>query len=488
MNIITKLNELITKNFNKFLTNYFNNMNYVDKKGTFSNYYNFINDLDSFNDSFIKDIIKSYFQYIDECFFNSSYRKKLCKSNGFYERKNFVTLFGEITFKRRYYYDTTSNEYFFFTDLFLGLPKRKHFDPFVCAEICEQATTESYSKTGKIIANKIGKRISNNININRATARNIVLAFNPEYNEINDLKRVEKLFIMLDEKFIGSQFNEGKDFMTKASVIFEDYEKEYSYKKKETSKTRYKLVNPHACASIDNTLLEDTIDYIYNNYDVNHIKEINFMGDCAKWIKEFPKSNWFKFTSDTKVQFAMDNFHFKQALINLTTKKNNDIYEALLESVNSNNKKDFKLLIEQFKDLNQDRIETIENKEKYILNNWKERQTYLNNKYMRCSMESHISHILADLFTARPKAYSKKGLNHLLKLRLLKVNGTDIKKLYLNKLINPSEINECNTQTKINVNKIIFPTDTKTNKYLNNFYNTRMDTFDYIQKEEINFL
>ena len=35
MNIITKLNELITKNFNKFLTNYFNNMNYVDKKGTF---------------------------------------------------------------------------------------------------------------------------------------------------------------------------------------------------------------------------------------------------------------------------------------------------------------------------------------------------------------------------------------------------------------------------------------------------------------------
>ena len=488
MNIITKLNELITKNFNKFLTNYFNNMNYVDKKGTFSNYYNFINDLDSFNDSFIKDIIKSYFQYIDECFFNSSYRKKFCKSNGFYERKNFVTLFGEITFKSRYYYDTTSNEYFFFTDLFLGLPKRKHFDPFVCAEICEQATTESYSKTGKIIANKIGKRISNNININRATARNIVLAFNPEYNEINDLKRVEKLFIMLDEKFISSQFNEGKDFMTKASVIFEDYEKEYSYKKKETSKTRYKLVNPHACASIDNTLLEDTIDYIYNNYDVNHIKEINFMGDCAKWIKEFPKSNWFKFTSDTKVQFAMDNFHFKQALINLTTKKNNDIYEALLESVNSNNKKDFKLLIEQFKDLNQDRIETIENKEKYILNNCKERQTYLNNKYMRYSMESHISHILADLFTARPKAYSKKGLNHLLKLRLLKVNGTDIKKLYLNKLINPSEINECNTQTKINVNKIIFPTDTKTNKYLNNFYNTGMDTFDYIQKEEINFI
>lgn len=79
-------------------------------------------------------------------------------------KKNFVTLFGEITFKRRYYYDKTTNEYFFFVDLFLGLPKRKHFDPFVCAEICNQATTESYSKTGKIISDKIGKRTSNNIN------------------------------------------------------------------------------------------------------------------------------------------------------------------------------------------------------------------------------------------------------------------------------------------------------------------------------------
>lgn len=100
-------------------------------------------------------------------------------------------------------------------------------------------------KLEKIIANKIGKRTSNNININRATARNIVLAFNPEYNEINELKRVDKLFVMLDEKFIGSQFNERKDFMTKASVIFEDYKKEYSYKKKETFKNRYKLIHMH---------------------------------------------------------------------------------------------------------------------------------------------------------------------------------------------------------------------------------------------------
>ena len=263
---------------------------------------------------------------------------------------------------------------------------------------------------------------------------------------------------------------------------FEGSTPEYKYKKKDDSKTRYKLINPHACASIDNTLLEDTIDYIYDHYDVNYIKELNFMGDCAKWIKEFPNSYWFKFTADTKVQFAMDNFHFKKALIQLTTQKYPDVCEALQEYIDSNNKKDFNMLLQQFKDLFPGRIETIESKQNYILNNWTERQTYLKNPHMKCSMESHISHLLADLFTARPKAYSEKGLRKLLKLRMLKVNKVNIKELYLKQLINPP-IKKQTNQQKINANKIIFPTDTKTNKYLNNFYNTGLDPFDYIQKE-----
>ena len=152
------------------------------------------------------------------------------------------------------------------------------------------------------------------------------------------------------------------------------------------------------------------------------------------------------------------------------------------EYIDANNKKDFNMIAKQFKDLFSKRTDVIESKQKYILNNWKERQTYLNNPHMKCSMESHISHILADLFTARPKAYSANGLKKLLKLRLLKVNKVDIKKLYLNQLITPPAEKQIN-RLKINANKIIFPTDTKTNKYLNNFYNTGLDPFDYVQKE-----
>ena len=438
MNIISCFNKILEDNFNKFLKNYFNNSNFWNKSSNFNNYINFMTDLDSFNYSFITNVIKCYFEYIDDIFFHSSYRKNFCVSNGFYER-TILTLFGEITFKRRYYFDKKYNDRFYFTDLFLGLPKRKYFDPFVCSEICNESASNSYSKAGIIVSNKIGNRINNNLFISRSSSRNIVLDFDIKGDNPEQLKRVERLFVMLDEKFVGSQFNNNQDHMIKASVIFEDSQLVYKYKKNPNSMNRYKLVNSYTCASIDDELLNNTVDYIYNTYDVDYIKEIVFMGDCATWIKNFPKSHWFEFNKDCKNPFAMDGFHFSQALKQLTTNAYDDVYDALYEYVLFNNKNDFKRLVNEFIDLNPERKEMIESKRDYILNNWNERQIYQNNSYMRCSMESHISHIFADLFTSRPKAYSKNGLRQLLKLRLLKVNKKDIKQLYLNNLIPKQE-------------------------------------------------
>ena len=434
MNIISQFHQFLENSFHSFLEKYFLESNFWLKSSDFNNYINFITDLDSFSYSFMINAIKVYFEHMDEVFFHTSYRKSFCKSKGFYNR-TIMTLFGEVTFKRRYYFDKNTNEFFFFTDFFLNLPKRKYFDPFVCAEVCNAAASTSYSKAGKIVSKKIGKRINNLINITRASARNIVLDFPIEDDTSieNEIKRVEKLSIMLDEKFVGSQFNQGKDHMIKAAVIFEDTELVYKKKLKPNSMNRYKLVNSHTCASIEDNLLKDTINYIYYNYDIFHLKEIDFMGDCAMWIKNFPKSEWFKFHKDLKIKFGMDGFHFSQALKNLTTNENQDVYDALYEYVLENNKNDFTRLVNEFLDLNPERKETIESKRNYIVNNWNARQIYQNEPYMRCSMESHISHIFADLFTSRPKAYSKKGLGQLLKLRLLKINGINIKEQYLNK-------------------------------------------------------
>lgn len=186
------------------------------------------------------------------------------------------------------------------------------------------------------------------------------------------------------------------------------------------------------------------------------------MGDCATWIKNFPKSNWFKFNPNTNIKFAMDGFHFSQALCNLTTNKYDDVYAALYEYVLLNKKDEFTRLCNEFLELNLERSEVIESKRDYILNNWNERQLYQNSPHMKCSMESHISHIFADIFTSRPKSYSKKGIIQLLKLRLLKINKKDIKEEYFkqfkpreNRYICKKEIIK-NNNNNIYLNKLIF--------------------------------
>ena len=449
MNIISQFNQFVLESFNKFLKNYFINSNFWYKSSSISNYINFMTDLDNFNYNFITNVIKMYFEYIDDVFFNSSYRKNFCESKGFYNR-TVLTLFGEITYRRRYYYDKKYNDRFFFTDFFLGLPKRKYFDPFVCSEICNESSLTSYSKAGRIVSDKIGNRINNTFKISRASSRNIVMNFNilDDTKQERELKRIKRLFIMLDEKFVPSQFNDGINHMIKGAVLFENRKLAYKYKKKQSSKNRIKLTGTHTCASIDNLLLQNVIDYIYYNYDVDYLEELNFMGDCALWIKNFPKSNWFKFDRNIEVNFSIDGFHFSQALGNLTTEANKDVYDALYEYVLLNDIDGFTDMCNDFLELFPERSDVIESKRDYILNNWNERQFYQNHPYMKCSMESHISHIFADLFTSRPKAYSKKGLRQLLKLRLLKVNDIDIKKKYFSSL-------EYNLSTTYQNNSII---------------------------------
>lgn len=108
----------------------------------------------------------------------------------------------------------------------------------------------------------------------------------------------------------------------------------------------------------------------------------------------------------------------------------NHFTDSFNQVIKSNDKQGFKDLCNQILEYEPTRLDTIVKKQDYILNNWRFIQTYFHKVFVKCSMEAHISHCFADLFTARPRAYSEKGLRQLLKLRLLKVNNIDIQKVY----------------------------------------------------------
>lgn len=435
MNMITYIINNLKKNIEENIKNYkLDNLITANALFTFDNYIKTIECIDDISYNFSTFLYKVFIEEIDNAFFNSNYRKKYCNVINISER-NIITLFGEVTFKRRYYHDNIKNRNYYYVDNVLNIKPYSRFDPFVCAKICEVSSHDSYAKAGRTVSELIGKRLkfsddTNRYLINRAQARNIVMNFSiPELGYV-ERPTNKRLYIMLDEKWVHSQNNNGNDFMVKAVVVFENIEKVYKKSKSKKSKIRYKLTGKRILASIDNDLQNQVDDYIYNTYIVENIDEIVFMGDCASWIKAFP--NGFKYHKDMKITFSMDGFHLAQAITNIATTANPEIQAALKQSCFDNNIEDFIYLCDSLIELNPSRTDTINNKKEYIINNWEYIQIYFHKNPMKCSMEAHISHCFADIFTSRPRAYSEKGLRHLLKLRLLKLNDVDIQTTYFN--------------------------------------------------------
>lgn len=434
MNILTQTIIKLNNNFNNCINEY--NLHSLFKQGPindFNHYINMIKSIDHISYNFSTDLYLDFINSIEDNFFNSSYRKSFCDVIKF-DQRDLVTLFGIVVFKRRRYFDKLKNREFYFVDEILMLPKNLRFDPFVCAKVCEVASHDSFAKAGRTVSELIGRRLKffddpDRYLINRATARNIVHRFKIPHIP-HTLKEITPkiLYVMLDEHWIASQFNNNNDFMVKAAVVFEDVISIYKTKKKEDSKPRLKLIGKKTFASIDNDLKQQVIDYIYYSYNTDNIEEIVFMGDCASWVKSFHYD--FKFHPKLKLTVSIDGYHYAQSLQILCTNKYNHFLEPLKEAIKKNDKQEFIKISNLLKEYEPNRIYKIEEQQNYILNNWKYIQTYYHKVFVKCSMEAQISHVFADIFTSRPRAYSKKGLRQLLKLRLLKVNNHDIQKLY----------------------------------------------------------
>lgn len=75
--------------------------------------------------------------------------------------------------------------------------------------------------------------------------------------------------------------------------------------------------------------------------------------------------------------------------------------------------------------------ESIKETRKYIKNNWEGIINRYNEDYIGCSAEGHVSHILADRLSSRPKGWSETGVDQMSRLRAFKANGGNIYKKLL---------------------------------------------------------
>lgn len=208
--------------------------------------------------------------------------------------------------------------------------------------------------------------------------------------------------------------------MQKSIVIFDGFI---------TIGKRKYLNNKMTFSGRDEDFIYEAIEYIESAYDTTKIKRFYMLGDGASWIKNL--KNYFNYNNDIEIIQALDKFHLKQSLWRMLPKE--DVTNALLEYIINQDKDNFDRLSNEIIDLYPDRQEKIIEYKQYILNNWNNvKNLYKYN--LSCPMESQISHTFASYFTSRPKAYNKNTIDKLIKLRLLKKNRYNIKKLFLNNI------------------------------------------------------
>lgn len=340
-----------------------------------------------------------------------------------YHPRTILTIFGPLRYYRTFYKNKYTNESYCHVDAFLGLKKHDYFCPYVKALVAEASCETSFAAAGRRISAMIGMRAclkAKPVLISRQTARSFLREIRlvpPSPEKMPSTPPT--LFLMLDEKYIHTQNNNGSDIPVHHAVLFEAIEPVGSQKK------RHELVNKRVFSSMDGDLDKQVLDYIDQVYDLEKIQRIYVLGDGANWIRSSTGNYRFE---QNEVFFALDKYHFKQALRHITPDE--DLCGQMLEHILEGDMDSFRWMCGVIQSQNEHRSETIEQKKDYIINNWNAiRLSYHDN--LSCCMEGQISHDLASLFTARPKGYSRETLGKLLEARDLHRNGYEIRELFL---------------------------------------------------------
>ena len=434
MNIIPNNYENVLKEmiFSQFSNNLKKELDSLNSNNVF-NYINLLSNLDESLCEIAKNSLVTIFETIDKSYCNSIERKRKYHIKAHLPR-TILTVFGEITFTRTFYTDRNNNGSYCHLDRFLGLKKNDYFDPYIKAKVIEESAKNSIPNVCNIINDLIGEKISLEDKIkylNRQTIRNIILSAKISRPERIELATPRTIYIIADEKWAPTQNNNSKKVMIKSIVVFDGI----------NGKKRRFLNNKRIFANFENGFLDEVLDYLYYTYDLDKVENIVVMGDGANWIRSL--TSHFQINKNTNVIFALDKFHFKQAIHHICIDP--DFEDCLSTYVINNDKINFNIFVEELKVSFPNRTETIDRKTEYILNNW----NYIQNLYkydLSCPMESQISHNLAYLLTSRPKGYSLQMLSKIIKIRLLYKNKENLKLLYLNNL-NKAEIIEYKKET-----------------------------------------
>lgn len=358
-----------------------------------------------------RNIVKEVINITEQSIFESSSRKKYYASVDKKDRK-LLTIFGEIIFKRRQYYELKDNtNLIFLTDKCLDILEDERMLKNVEEKLITFATDVSYEKAstkasyGEKISKQTVKNKINNLKFNTVTYKEPVI------------KRIcSNLYIQADEDHVSLQ--EGGIAMPRIVTIHEGVE-------------NGRLITPYTiCGLYENNiegLWEEVLEYITSMYKYEKINKIHILGDGASWIKKGTEYL-------SKSVYVSDRFHIFKA-INTIAGNNANLRSLLRESI-------FKIDFDEFetncktiieKETNNSKKDRLNKLLEYVLNNKNGIKKFILWDIPGCSAEGHVSHVLSARLSSRPLSWTKENVDNMAKLRAMQTNKEDIRIVTRNK-------------------------------------------------------
>lgn len=195
------------------------------------------------------------------------------------------------------------------------------------------------------------------------------------------------------------------------------------YKIQTSARKMVKSIVSSTFEELDNDFKEFT--YRKTRYFVNRS---NVSRTLITIVGEITFKRTYYVSQNNSVKFYLCEFHFKQAIHHITTDADERYY--LIHIFKNKPKSYFIDAVGTIIYNNPNRKETITKKLNYIINNYANIKSMLDLN-IDSSMESHISHLIASLFSSRPKGFSTKRITKYLKLNDYKNNNINIFKLHL---------------------------------------------------------
>ena len=404
-----------------------------------------------------EEIRNQLVEYLEEM--DRKFRYSEDRLNKYYvkntRKRTLITMYGEITFRRTQYINLSTKKSYCYVDDKLGIDSRIRYTNDVAAYCFEAYADEnSMIKVGKEVGNLIHAKFSLDKNddyaIPRQTVQRMLKRVKATYiKPLQEKKRVEDIYILMDEKYLpdhndpNKPGSKKKKKMTKVAMVVEGLD---------TSNKRHKYLGVSFCSLYKGDFSLRLLEHLNDRYDLEYLKHIHVLADGGTWIKTVSDEIS---VPNAKLTKYLCKFHFHQALNRIFPIK--DIYDLAIDYIYHDKQEDlYELFNATLKSIKEElnintkedeesssRYTNLKNNINYIKNNYSEIMNMISLENMNCAMEQCISHHICSEFSNVPKVYSGDNLNLYLSMRDNYRNKENIKMIYLLALNDADSDSEC---------------------------------------------